>query len=137
MKAITIKKGSWHYRAAVVADYDPDWDNQDICTYLRFLGKAALIAFAIGLLGLLVVVSAALIIGDFIAWLVYLLLNGWIEPYVGAVSIVLAGMVAAVIFGSSRGYKYAKSTAEKHDVVRATIDSLRHKICVPIKVKEP
>lgn len=131
MKDVSVDRDSWHYWLADKSGFDPDWNNNDICTYLRHIIKTVIGCLFGAVLGLALTVLVAWIFGDFIAWAIFVLLHGWIAPDIASVAIgVLSiGAGCAIAFFGGKG---AVVAVDNVPLARAAWDSLHNKICARV-----
>lgn len=136
MKTIQINRDSWHYKLATQwGSYYPDIESNDICTYLRKIAKALIGMAALSTLALLLGGGFLYMTGDFIAWLVFVLLHGWVEPDAAGGFLAMAGL-AAVIGAGWGGYRGTKAAVQNSELVGAAWDSVHNKICARIQIGE-
>jgi hypothetical protein len=135
MKTINLNSDSLVYRfAEKMGDYDPDIHGADICAFVRRVFVGVIGSAALAALVLLVGGFAAWLVGDFVAWVFYVINHGWISPYIGAgITLVVIVLVSAyyVIKLALRGTKAAVQSSE---VLSAGWDSVHHRICARLEI---
>jgi hypothetical protein len=141
MKEVLIDRSSWHYKVAVRLgglhfSLTNSW-NEPIssCDYWSRVMKGC-ISFLL-LFGLAAV--AAIAVQDFVMWLGFSLFVSFVEPnpmahlviaFIGAASLLL------IIFAIFKLFELGQTATDKIEVVKSFKDSVVHKLCVPIRLKE-
>lgn len=131
----TMNKNSWHYKLATAGKdpweleyFDEECDN--FCKYARSVFNGILRYSA---LGMAIVGGAGIVIycvGDFIAWLWFMLWNmALVEPYIGATFILVAAGLITLLFIASLIAKGIKKTSDE-------IRMASHNIHVALEKKE-
>ena len=124
---------SWHYWLAQRAGYDSLICSEDICTYLRYVVKAAIGIGFLGALAMGLAIGTFVIMGDSIAWLVFIILHGWIDPHLALAFLV--GVVISAIIGTIVGAILAGKTIARTDLAKAVYGSLHDKLCSRIEIE--
>lgn len=132
MKQITISRDSWHYRVMnIVLDDIP----VDVCAYIR---RAFFILIG-ALFGLVIIGFFTWLIGDFLVWIAWMLLNlSWIAPEAEAIIVSVISLFALIIFIISKGQAGELDyllKSEGAQLVSAAYESVHDKVCFKIIYK--
>lgn len=144
MKTLQFKSGSWHHY--VTSEWGGHhYQHTDICTYTRrfFYGVIRLIVFALVILALTGI--ACFIFGQFLGWVIALILLGWVEPtaIAGAVAFLTSlfalagtmygfGIVGLRLFGHA---SQAVSIKVQDSFIEHGWQAFKEKTCVRVEIK--
>ena len=141
MKEVLIDRSSWHYRIATTfgelsRDLTDRWgDPISSCAYW---GKV-LVGMFFGFIAFCAVVAGCAIVQDFVMWVWY---TNWItsvEPGAGALVVITFGffiVAGFLVFLLSKLFGVAVEKTEQVETLKSFKDSVIHKLCVPIRLKE-
>lgn len=148
MKAVTINRGSWHFK--LLRNFGLDQREMDLCLYIRRM----LIAFVLASLIALACLGALVLVGNFLAWVAYCLYAGTLVPANGPTSAVLAILALASLVGVVRlivkgltawsEHRYYKNIQIKQDpnykepepsFVEVAYTTIKQKTCFKVEFK--
>lgn len=132
MKPLKFSETSWHYRLARFGDSYQSRNLGDICGYTQ----AVFAGSVLFLMVVALVILAAFLVGDTLAWLVALIVQGWSEPSLLA-GIVLAFFVAVLGVLICAGICHLCNKQKpllRDSFVGSSYRSFKHRYCVPIEI---
>ena len=141
MKELLIDRKSWSYKMAtkhgdLYTDLTDSWGDPVSSCY--YWGQVMSGLFRVGMLFVLFIIAAA-ITQDFVLWAWFGFMVGFLEPGGGAIiviAVIIFGCGALILGGGIKLCKLGANATEKVEAVRSFKDSVIHKLCVPIRLKE-
>jgi flagellar biosynthesis protein FliQ len=112
MKTLEFKSNSWHYWLATNLSDFREWRDTDICTYSR----KVLMGFITLLILLAIVGAFCYVFGDFIAWIVAMIVRDeLISPFMPAMVCTLVIVVLTFSYLGSKFVEYSAKLLAEHE----------------------
>lgn len=142
MKALTFNTNSWHFRLVTkMTNYNPFYDDSDICAYSKAFFVALLWLAVIGtLIGMVGYLLAHALIGVVFS----IIMGAWFFTMIGEIIMLLAGLlivaaacVAAGFYLTEQVGAVKRRMADAEDnFVKSAYQSWKGKYCVKINFKD-
>lgn len=141
MKALTFDTNSWHYRFVTsMTNYNPFYDDNDMCAYSSAFIKASL---GLAVIGVLIAFFGHLLAHFLIGVVISLLMGTWFFTFVGEVmaftlmlGAVVGILVATVWFGVDQLSTVKRRLSYSDSFVSNAYKSWKGKYCVKIEFKD-
>ena len=141
MKELLIDRNSWSYKIATEhGDLHPDLTDSwgDPVSSCYYWGQVVSGLFRIGMAITLFIIAAA-IVQDFVLWAWFGFTTGFLDPGGGAIVVIVSiifGCLALITAGIIKTFRFGVFVTDKVEAVKSFKDSVIHKLCVPIRLKE-